>query len=51
MSLHEWGDLLLHQMKGTDALQWLAVSLGVAEVLLAKSNKIWLYPTGIAGTL
>src|SRR5258708_2929444 len=51
MSLHEWGDLLLHQMKGTDALQWLAVILGVAEVLLAKSNKIWLYPTGIAGTL
>ena len=51
MSLHEWGDLLLRQMKGTDALQWLAVILGVAEVLLAKSNKIWLYPTGIAGTL
>jgi nicotinamide mononucleotide transporter len=51
MSLHEWGDLLLHQMKGTVALQWLAVILGVAEVLLAKSNKIWLYPTGIAGTL
>jgi nicotinamide mononucleotide transporter len=51
MSLHEWVDLLLHQMKGTDALQWLAVILGVVEVLLAKSNKIWLYPAGIAGTL
>ncbi len=51
MSLHEWTDLLLHQMKDTDLLQWLAVILGVAEVLLAKSNKIELYPVGIAGTL
>jgi nicotinamide mononucleotide transporter len=51
MSLHEWADLLLHQMKETDVLQWLAVILGVAEVLLAKSNKIALYPVGIAGTL
>ena len=25
--------------------------LGVAEVLLAKVNNIWLYPTGIAGTI
>jgi nicotinamide mononucleotide transporter len=51
MSLHDWGDLLLQQMKETDLLQWLAVILGVAEVLLAKSNKIALYPVGIAGTL
>ena len=51
MNLHGWWELLLQQMKATDALQWLAVILGVAEVLLAKSNKIWLYPTGIAGTL
>jgi len=51
MSLHEWANLLLQQMKETDALQWLAVILGVAEVLLAKSNKIALYPVGIAGTL
>ena len=51
MSLHEWSDLLLQQMNETDVLQWLAVILGVAEVLLAKSNKIGLYPVGIAGTL
>src|SRR5258705_13796869 len=51
MSLHDWGDLLLHQMKGTDALQWIAVILGVAEVLLAKANKIWLYPAGIGSTI
>lgn len=32
-------------------LQWLAVATGVAEVLLAKANKIWLYPVGIVSTL
>jgi nicotinamide mononucleotide transporter len=51
MSLHEWSDLFLQQLNETDLLQWLAVILGVAEVLLAKSNKIGLYPVGIAGTL
>jgi nicotinamide mononucleotide transporter len=35
----------------THWLQWLAVGLGVAEVLFAKANKIWLYPTGIASIL
>jgi nicotinamide mononucleotide transporter len=48
MSLHEWWDLLWQQMKGTDGLQWLAVILGITEVLLAKSNRIWLFPAGIA---
>ncbi len=51
MSVHDWLILLWHQIKDTDGLQWLAVLLGVAEVLLAKSNKIGLYPAGIAGTL
>lgn len=51
MSLQDWWHLFLQQMKTTDWLQWLAVSLGVAEVLFAKANKIWLYPTGIASTL
>ncbi len=40
----------MQQITETDLLQWLAVALGVAEVLYAKANKIWLYPTGIAGT-
>ena len=40
----------MQQIAETDWLQWLAVALGVAEVLYAKANKIWLYPTGIAGT-
>lgn len=51
MSFTEWMHLFWQQIKETDALQWIAVLLGVAEVLLAKANKIWLYPTGIASTL
>ena len=51
MHFTDWWNLFLQQMKETDALQWLAVILGVAEVLLAKANKIALYPVGIAGTL
>jgi len=51
MNLHYWGYLFWQQIKETDAIQWAAVVLGVAEVLLARANKIWLYPTGIASTL
>jgi nicotinamide mononucleotide transporter len=49
MDIH-WPALLWQQVKSTDLLQWLAVSFGVAEVLLAKANKIWLYPTGLIAT-
>jgi nicotinamide mononucleotide transporter len=51
MSLHDWCILFWQQIKDTDELQWLAVMLGTADVLLAKANKIWLYPTGIVSTL
>jgi nicotinamide mononucleotide transporter len=51
MSIPEWANLFWQQIKETDAIQWIAVLLGVAEVLLAKANKIWLYPTGIASIL
>jgi len=51
MSIPEWANLFWQQIKETDAIQWIAVLLGVAEVLLAKANKIWLYPVGIAGIL
>lgn len=43
--------LFLKEIIQTDWLQWAAVSLGVAEVLFAKANKIWLYPTGILSIL
>ena len=51
MELHKWFQLLTEQLKETTILQWIAVSLGVAEVLLARINNVWLYPAGILGTL
>lgn len=50
MSIAQWFQLLYQQLAETDALQWVAISLGIAEVLFARVNKIWLYPTGIAAT-
>lgn len=51
MGLHDWWQLFYTQVLETGWLQWLAVILGVAEVLFARVNNIWLYPTGIVGTL
>ncbi len=51
MDLQDWWHLLVKQILETGWLVWISVILGVAEVLFAKANKIWLYPTGIAGTL
>jgi len=48
--MHHWIQLFLEQVRETTVWEWAAVLLGVAEVLLAKANNIWLYPTGIAGT-
>ncbi|RFZ92531.1 nicotinamide riboside transporter PnuC [Mucilaginibacter conchicola] len=49
--MENWAHLFIEQVKATSALEWLAVILGVAEVLLARANKVGLYPTGIAATL
>jgi len=49
--MQNWIDLFMEQVKATTWLEWTAVLLGITEVLLAKANKVWLYPTGIAGTL
>jgi nicotinamide mononucleotide transporter len=51
MDIQYWAQLFWQQITHTGILEWLAVLLGVAEVLLAKANKITLYPTGIAATL
>jgi len=51
MRLHEAWRLFVQQVKETDLLQWIAVVLGVAEVLLARANKILLYPAGIVSTI
>jgi nicotinamide mononucleotide transporter len=50
MDLHNWYQLFIDQIKETTFLEWAAVIFSVAEVLLAKVNNIWLYPTGIVGT-
>lgn len=51
MDIKEWSILFWQQIKETDAMNWIAVLLGVAEVLLARANRILLYPAGIAATL
>lgn len=48
--MHNLFSLFIEQIKETTWVQWLAVALGVAEVLLARKNNIWLYPAGILGT-
>jgi nicotinamide mononucleotide transporter len=50
MNLHPWIQLFTAQLHETTLWEWIAVLLGMAEVLLARVNNIWLYPTGIAST-
>ena len=47
MNTLEWLQLFISQLKETSLIEWAGVAFGVAEVLFAKANKIWLYPTGI----
>lgn len=47
----KWYNLVVDQALGIALLQWVILVLGVAEVLLAKVNSIWLYPTGLAATV
>ena len=51
MNLSEWIQTFINQLKAVPVLEWLGVSFGVAEVLLAKANKIWLYPCGIVAVI
>ncbi len=51
MNIQEWMRLLWQQIMETGILQWISVLLGVIEVILARQNKVWLYPTGIAATM
>ncbi|WP_339864869.1 nicotinamide riboside transporter PnuC [uncultured Algoriphagus sp.] len=44
-------NLLAEQIKATSLLEWIAVSFGVTEVLLARKNNVLLYPAGIIGIL
>ncbi|WP_316805178.1 nicotinamide riboside transporter PnuC [Pedobacter nototheniae] len=47
INFQEWVTLFFNQILQTSLIEWLAVGFGVSEVLLAKRNNIWLYPTGI----
>lgn len=51
MTLLYWINLFMQQLTEISLVEWLAVALGVAEVLFARANKVALYPAGIAGTL
>ena len=50
MDIQEWLQLTAAQLKEIFWLQWLGLLLGVSEVLLARNNKITLYPAGIAAS-
>ncbi len=47
MNYTDWLTLFWIQIKETPFLQWVGVAFGVSEVLLAKANRVWLYPAGI----
>jgi nicotinamide mononucleotide transporter len=48
--MQHWIDLLTDQMRHTTSLEWMAVLLGVTEVLLARKNNVLLYPAGIGSS-
>lgn len=51
MDFQNWPSLLIEQIKETAILQWIAVFFGVIQVLLARVNNVWLYPTGIIASV
>ncbi len=51
MNMQEWVQVFGQQLKAVPLLEWIGVSFGVAEVLLARANKIWLYPCGIVSVI
>jgi len=51
MDIAGWLKIFVQQLIDTPLLQWLGVGFGVAEVLLAKANKVLLYPCGIVSIL
>jgi nicotinamide mononucleotide transporter len=47
MNFQDWWKLFQEQILNTSLIEWFALAFGVSEVLLAKRNSVWLYPTGI----
>ena len=50
MTFSEGLHLLAEQAKNTPVLEWIAIGAAVAEVLLARANKVLLYPAGLIST-
>jgi nicotinamide mononucleotide transporter len=48
--MNHWIELLTEQMRHTTWLEWIAVILGITEVLLARKNSVCLYPAGIGSS-
>ncbi len=51
MSLQDVWTLFITQAKATPMLEWVAIIAAVAEVLLARANRVLLYPAGLISTL
>jgi len=46
-----WLEIFIRELKDISWLEWAGVAFGVAEVLFAKVNKVWLYPAGIISVI
>jgi nicotinamide mononucleotide transporter len=50
MYWQSWITIFIAQVRETTVWEWIAVIMGVAEVLYARKNNVLLYPAGIIGT-
>jgi len=51
MNFQAWFQIFIAQLQGTSVWEWIAMVFGVLSVLLARGNKVGLYPTGIISTV
>ncbi len=51
MNINEFASALYSQIINTSAIECIAVLCGMASVVFANRNHVWLYPTGIISTL
>lgn len=51
MDIAAFTSAFIDQLQQTSYLEWTAVTFSVASVLLSSKNHVWLYPTGIVGTV
>lgn len=47
--MSDWTFILAEQVVETSFVYWVIILLGACQVLLARSNHIWLYPFGVVG--